>query len=149
MADASDFPDFNIEFATSDHCLCSIPELAFLVWPLASRFCHGISHSPLGVDVFPTNWVSLPFSSPLPSSSLKLFLAYSGYLSILFVLGWGKRTEVIGIDAISYKTGMVKLMPIWDWANHQLINEPVSIALSLCHRPSGLGIASMTKAPQP
>jgi hypothetical protein len=56
---------------------------------------------------------------------------------------------VVGIDAISYKTGMVKLMPIWDWANHQLINEPVSIALSLCHRPSGLGISSMAKAPQP
>src|SRR4051794_11474663 len=43
MAEASDFPDFSIEFATSDHCLCSIPELAFLVWPLAALLVHGIS----------------------------------------------------------------------------------------------------------
>jgi hypothetical protein len=42
MAEASDFPDFSIEFATSLHCLCNIPELAFLVWPLAEVGFHGI-----------------------------------------------------------------------------------------------------------
>jgi hypothetical protein len=46
MADASDFPDFSIEFATSLHCLCSIPELAFLVWPLADLLVHGIQSLP-------------------------------------------------------------------------------------------------------
>jgi predicted membrane protein len=31
--------------ATSDHCRCNIPELAFLVWPLADLLVHGIGFS--------------------------------------------------------------------------------------------------------
>jgi hypothetical protein len=81
MAEASDFPAFSIELATSDHWRCNIPDEAFLVWPLADFGCHGIFSStsryqPLTVRKTATRKVTDPGSSPQITEVDHLSTAY-------------------------------------------------------------------------